>query len=57
MPQLSSTSKYRCHLADKEDAVGREKLLPLMLTDKHRQLYKRDSNEHPLVAPDAALNK
>lgn len=50
MPQLSSTSKYPCHLGDKEDEVGREKLHPLMLTDKDRQLNKRDSNQHPLVA-------
>lgn len=40
MPQLSSTSKYPCHLGDKEDEVGREKLHPLMLTDKDRQLNK-----------------
>ncbi len=50
MPQLSSTSKYRCHLGDREDEAGREKLHPLMLTDKDRQLNKRDSNQHPLVA-------
>ncbi len=50
MPQLSSTSKYPCHLGDKEYEVGREKLHPLMLTDKDRQLNKRDSNQHPLVA-------
>lgn len=40
MPQLSSTSKYPCHLGDKEEEVGREKLHPLMLTDKDRQLNK-----------------
>ena len=50
MPQLSSTSKYPCHLGDKEDGVGRKKLHPLMLTDKDRQLNKRDSNQHPFVA-------
>lgn len=50
MPQLSSTSKYPRHLGDMEDEEGREKLHPLMLTDKDRQLNKRDSNQHPLVA-------
>ena len=50
MPKSSRASKYPCHLEDKEDEVGREKLHCLMLTDKDRQLNKRDSDQRPSVA-------
>lgn len=48
---MPCSSKYSCHLRDKKDEVGREKLHFAMLTDKDGQLNKRDSDQHPSVAP------